>query len=636
MVKLDPSMILKVKRDTFYLAEPNRGVYLRNNSCSFRLEGNGIDQWVEKLLPMFNGEYSLGTLTDGLPEPYRKQVCQIAEVLLENGFVRDVSQDEQHHLSEQVLKKFASQIEFVDNLAGSGASRFQSFRYANVLAVGSGPMLNSVVSTLLESGLQKVNVAITDEIRTNRNRMAELVNQARKTDLEVEYEEFNCKDGDWNELLMSFDSVLYVSQNGNVEELRLLQSICKEERKTFIPAIQFKQTGVAGPLFAPDSELCWESAWRRLHFTVLEKEPIDSAVSLTTGALLANVMTFELYKELTGVTKTEQRNRIYLLDLETFEGRWHPVSPHPLVTGAFSSIKVGDLEDRLDKDFRKAEPEKLLQYFSLLTSKETGILHEWEEGDLKQLPLAQCRVQAADLLSDGPSELLAARICSGVTHEEARTEAALTGIESYAARLAEMIENGGILGVGAGETFAEAVGRGLQKCLTKELDNRMLIEKESISLVDLEPIEDQRCAFYIKALTTIQGAPLAGIGKEVRGFPVIWIGTKRGWYGSAGLNTTLALRNALQNALFDYQNEPAGDGAQALQEPEVHFSERGMQSLKIPEDTGRIQREILQAAIEVLKQNKTQMSVYELSIEPIFNKQLEGVYGVSLRGEGSS
>ncbi|MBT2636792.1 putative thiazole-containing bacteriocin maturation protein [Bacillus sp. ISL-39] len=634
MVKLDPSMILKVKRDTFYLAEPNRGVYLRNNSCSFRLEGNGIDQWVEKLLPMFNGEYSLGKLTDGLPEPYRMQVFQIAEVLLENGFVRDVSQDEQHQLSEQVLKKFASQIEFVDNLAGSGASRFESFRKAKVLAVGSGPMLNSVVSTLLESGLQKVNVAITEEIPTNRKRLAEIVNHARKTDLDVEYEELNSND--WSELLRPFDSVLYVSQNGNVEELKVLQSICREERKTFIPSILFKKTGIAGPLIAPDSELCWESAWRRLHSTVLEKEPIESAVSLTTGALLANVMTFELYKELTGVTKTEQRNRVYLLDLETFEGRWHSVLPHPLVTGVFSSIKVGDLENRLGQDVRKTEPEKLLQYISLLTSKETGILHEWEEGDLKQLPLAQCRVQAADLLSDGPSELLPARICSGFTHEEARTEAALTGIESYAARLAEMIENGGILGVGAGETFAEAVGRGLQKCLTKELDNRKLIEKESISLVDLEPIEDQRCAFYIKALTTIQGAPLAGIGKEVRGFPVIWIGTKRGWYGSAGLNTTLALRNALQNALFDFQNESAGDGAQALQEPEVHFSERGMQSLKIPEDTGRIQREILQAAIEVLKQNKTQMSVYELSIEPIFNKQLEGVYGVSLRGEGSS
>jgi putative thiazole-containing bacteriocin maturation protein len=634
MVKLDPSMILKVKRDTFYLAEPNRGVYLRNNSCSFRLEGNGIDQWVEKLLPMFNGEYSLAKLTDGLPVPYRERVYQIAEALFENGFVRDVSQDEQHQLSEQVLKKFASQIEFVDNLAGSGASRFQSFRKAKILAVGSGPMLNSLVSILLESGLQKLNVSITDEIPTNRKRLAELVNHERKTDSELEYEEHNSKD--WSEVLSPFDVVLYVSQSGNVEELRLLQSICREYRKTFIPAILFKQTGMAGPLFAPDSELCWESAWRRLHSSVLVKEQNVSAESLTTGALLANVITFELYKELAGITKAEQRNRIYLLNLETLEGSWHLVSPHPLVTGAFSTIKVGELENRLGPDQRRAEREKLLQYFSFMTSKETGILHEWEEGDLKQLPLAQCRVQAADPLSDGPSELLAARVCTGFTHEEARMEAALTGIEEYAARMAEVIENGRILGVGAGESFPEAVGRGLKKCLSIELDNRKLSEKESISLVALERIEDERCAFYIKALTTIQGAPRAGVGKGVRGFPVIWIGTKKGWYGSTGLNTTLALRSALQNALSDFQNESDGDGAKVLKESEVHYWERDKQSLTIPECTGRIQLETLQEAIDVLKQNRTQMSVYELSIEPIFNQQLEGVFGVSLREEGLS
>jgi putative thiazole-containing bacteriocin maturation protein len=636
MVKLDPSMILKVKRDTFYLAEPNRGVYLRNNTCSFRLEGDGIDQWVEKLLPMFNGEYSLGKLTDGLSEPYRERVYQIAEVLLENGFVRDVSGDEQHQLSEHVLKKFASQIEFADNLAGSGASRFQSFRKGKVIAVGSGPMLNSLVSTLLESGLEKVNVAITNENPTNRKRLAELVNHAHKTDVEVEYEELFTKDGDWRELLKPFDSVMYVSQNGNVEELRFLQSICREEKKTFIPAILFKETGIAGPLFAPDSELCWESAWRRVHSSVFAKEQKDSAVSLTTGALLSNVITFELYKELAGITKTEQRNRIYLLNLETLEGSWHSVSPHPLVTGAFSSIKVEDLESRLDQNFRKAEPEKLLQYFSFMTSKETGILHEWEEGDLKQLPLAQCRVQAADPLSDGPSELLAARVSTGFTHEEARIEAALTGIEAYAARMAEVIDNGGNLGVGAGESFAGAVGRGLQKCLLKELNNRMLSDKESISLIDLQHIEDERCAFYLKALTTIQGAPRVGVGKEVQGFSVIWIGTKKGWYGSAGLNTTLALRSALQNALSDFQNESDGDGAYILKESEVHYWERDKQSLMIPECPERIQRETLQAAIEVLKQNRTQMSVYELSLEPILNQQLDGVYGVSLREEGLS
>lgn len=106
MVNLTPSMRLKVKRDTFFLPEPNRGVYFRNNISSFRMEGSTIVQWIEKLLPMFNGDHTLSDLTDGLPGPYRNRVMEIAEVLYANGFVRDVSQDSPHQLGDQVLERY--------------------------------------------------------------------------------------------------------------------------------------------------------------------------------------------------------------------------------------------------------------------------------------------------------------------------------------------------------------------------------------------------------------------------------------------------------------------------------------------------------------------------------------------------
>jgi putative thiazole-containing bacteriocin maturation protein len=147
MTSLNPSMRLKVKRDTFFLPESNRGVYFRNNISSFRMEGNTIDRWVEKLIPMFNGEYTLGNLTEGLPGPYRDRVYEIAEVLYRNGFVRDISQDHPHQLEDQVLKRHASQIEFVDSFVDSGAYRFQIYRQAKVLAVGSGPFFVSLVSS---------------------------------------------------------------------------------------------------------------------------------------------------------------------------------------------------------------------------------------------------------------------------------------------------------------------------------------------------------------------------------------------------------------------------------------------------------------------------------------------------------
>ena len=632
MVKLDPSIRLKVKRDTFYLPEPNRGVYLRNNSCSFRIDGSGMDQWVEKLLPMFNGEYTLGKLTEGLPEPYRDRVYEIAEVLYRNGVARDVSGDRSYQLPEHVLEKYAFQIEFVDSIAGSGASRFQDFREANVLAVGSGPILNSLVSSLIESGLAKLHVLITDEAGSNRQRLMELVDHARKTDHEVDLQEVTLHENGWREAIKPFDSILYVTHEGNLEELRILHAVCREEKKTFLPAVCLKQTGIAGPLVHPGSDVCWESVWRRLNSTVLDKEQLLNAESSTPGALLANVIVFELFKEVTGVTETEQKNRFYLLNLETLEGSWHSFLPHPLETGEPTAEYVEDFDLRLERDVERAEPEKLLLYFSVLTSKETGIFHIWEEGDLKQLPLAQCRVQSADPLSEGPAELLQEMVCTGLTHEEARREAGLTGIEAYALRMASLIQSDEFIGVGAGETFAESVGRGLQKCLADELSKQL---SPSISRVKLDAIEDERCRFYLEALTTMQEAPIIGLGEEVSGFPSIWVGTRDGWYGSADLNITRALRKSLQHALFNVQNHSDSFDAQVLDNNSAVFlEERDAQMiLSIPACEERIQPEMIQAAKEALKKNGKQLFIYELGLEPVFKQELEGVFGVLLRKE---
>ncbi|MEG9295076.1 putative thiazole-containing bacteriocin maturation protein [Mangrovibacillus sp. Mu-81] len=633
MEKLDPSMRLKVKRDTFYIPEPNSGVYFRNNQCSFRMEGSGIDQWVEKLLPMFNGEYSLEYLTNGLPGPYKDRVMEMAEVLLGNGFVRDVSRDLPHQLPRHAVEKFASQIEFVDSLAESGASRFETYRHSNVLVVGSGPFLTSLVSSLIESGLAKLQVLITDEVLVNRGRLMELVDHARQTDPEVEFREVGLSEEGWRETLKPFDSILYVTQKENLGKLELLQTICRTDQKLFVPAICQNQKGIAGPLIHPDSEAGWESAWRRLHTTALKKENQYSAQSEIPGAMLANMIVFELFKEATGVTKSNQRNRIFLLDTETLEGSWHSFLPHPLETGIAAAEAVGSLETRLEQVSERSDPEKLLYFFSLLTSKETGVFHIWEEGDTKQLPLAQCRVQPVDVLSEGPAELLDEVICSGLTHEEARREAGLIGIEGYASGLSSLIVPHGAgeyMATCTGATFAECVGRGLQKCLTDGLRKRESLQKSTVSRLELDAVEDERCTFYIKALTTIQGEPEIGVGEDLDGFPVVYVRGRNGWYGNTGLTITMALRNSLQHAIFYAQN-----GTDAFDaKPVAAVAEEGSaERTAIPADEDRIQSENLKDAIETLKRNQKQVAVYELDMESVFKQETEGVFAVLLREE---
>ena len=90
---------------------------------------------------------------------------------------------------------------------------------------------------------------------------------------------------------------------------------------------------------------------------------------------------------------------------------------------------------------------------------------------MSQLPLAQCYVQAVNPVSEGPAELLSEVVCAGLTHEEAKREAGLTGIEMYVSQMIKGFKNQkiklaniteGFIGIGAGETIEEAVCRGLQ------------------------------------------------------------------------------------------------------------------------------------------------------------------------------
>src|SRR3954453_7666167 len=196
MTKLNASTRLKVKRDTFYLPDQEGGAYFRNNENSFRMKGGTIYQWIEKLIPMFNGEQTLGELTKGLTAPYRNRVYEIGETLYKNGFVRDASQDKPHQLKAKVLEKYVSQIEFIENFVDSGAYHFQEYRQAKVLAVGSGPILVSLARALIESGLPKFHFIVTESIPTNRLRINELVQNAQKDDSEVEVKEVPFEKGE--------------------------------------------------------------------------------------------------------------------------------------------------------------------------------------------------------------------------------------------------------------------------------------------------------------------------------------------------------------------------------------------------------------------------------------------------------
>ncbi|PGL70659.1 putative thiazole-containing bacteriocin maturation protein [Bacillus sp. AFS055030] len=643
MSKLDPSARLKVNRDTFFVPDLNGGVYFRNNLSSFRMEGASIYQWIEKLLPMFNGEHSLEILTNGLPDQYRERVYEIGEILYNNGFARDVSKDHPHQLSKDILEKYASQIEFLNCFGDSGSYRFQTYRQSKILAIGSGSIVTSLVSALLESGLAKFHLLITNTENTDEKRIKEIVDNARRTDREVEVEFIKRKKLSLQEIVSTFDSILYVSEDDRVYELKLLNEICKREKKRFIPAISSPKICMAGPLVTPNSDVCFESAWRSVHQNILCEEETNQPLSSMTSAMLANIMVFELFKDITKSRETEKTNQVYIINQETLEGSWHSFSPHPLVDGKAKAKIVRNFAELLEQTKPIGDQSKLLTYLGQFNSQETGLFHVWDEGELNQLPLAQCRIQVVDPLTEGPVKLLTSTICTELTHEEARKEAGLTGVEMYVSQIAhqlimnsesdviECIEPGEYIAIATGQTFSESICRALQKYLSNKLDKQTGVQKHHIQEIKTIKIEDDCAKFYLQTINTIQESPKIALGKEICGFPVVWIGTQKGWFRSVGLNLTMALQEALKLVLKESQNKTPLLASKAIQSSSVLVEEQQVSEMMFLEFNRTKHTQLVGSAIDSLKQNNKELVILEFMLESINVDELAGVYGVLLR-----
>ncbi|WP_082233114.1 putative thiazole-containing bacteriocin maturation protein [Halobacillus massiliensis] len=627
MSNVKHSMCLKVKRGTFFMPEPSGSVYFRNSSGSFRMEGSTVFQWVEKLMPMFTGENSLASLTDGLPQPYKDRIYAISDALYTNGFLRDVSGDLPHTLPESVLEKFASQIEYLESFGDSAAFRFQKYREIKTLAIGEGSMLIGLVSALISSGAASIHALTAEDCIP---RLRELKASAKKMDAEVIISSSPIENGgSWHEVIEDFDVVFYVSQEGNVKELRNILEVCKEKEKIFNSALCIGERGLAGPLVSPDSNNCWESAWRSIHNDVMKSPHQSSSYSSPAGSMLANILVFEAFKKITGVSEAHTNNHLYLLNLKTLEGKWHPFKNHPLVSGQITVKRVKNL-NTIESEIKNEG--QFFYYFSQLTSRQTGIFHHWEEGELSQLPLSQCEVQVIDVLSN---KLHRPLVIGAMTHEEARREAGLRGIEQYVLPLKNKLSDSldgeiASLQLGAGETFLEAAARALQKSIEARWHLKSQEWNGHVTKIEFNRVEDHVCRYYLQALETMKILPEISLGYN-SGFPVVWMKDLNSqWYGKVGFTLTLALREALLTLLKQAQNSTSPDHESPL---EFVFQDKEVETIDIPAYETNDLSESLQTALRILHQNSQTATFFKISLEPFEEDGVVSICGVDIKEE---
>ncbi len=618
------SMRLKMNRDTFVYPQNNGGVYLRNNITSIQMEGNTIDQWLEKLMPMLDGSRSLEDITDGLPDPYKEQVIKITEVLYTNGFVRDTSQDLPHQLSYAVLEKYSSLIEFIDHLSHSGAHRFQNYRESKIAVIGFGPLLSSLAQSLLQSGLPAFTILHNNVQQSEMKKLQSHIKSETSTDPEtsITFLPFNI-DTCINDLA-NFDYVVYGNEDNNPEQLLMIQNICSNQSKSFLPVTLHDDQAFVGPFVSSDSAACWKTASLRIGKPDNEKNRTTS--SSTASNLLANIAVFMLFKKITGVQENHE-NSIYYLNVETLEGSWHPVSPHPLVN---KKMKIEKIDDPLL--FLKKSTNRELDLHSLfyqITSSQTGIFQKFEEEDLTQLPLSQCKVKVADPFGENQPTII---ISSGRTHEDARLEAGLAGIETYVERLFQQSPEA--MTIGTGRSAAEGMCRALQNRL-QEITMKSHDKIQVFAKVNLHSIKDSYSMFLIQALSTLGDEINLFLGKQVHGFPVVWVQQNKKCFGCVSLDENRALQNALQGALLYQQNKEKATSKNCIIASSI-IPNSGLKVINFPEQKEVPPIETLTSALETLSNCKCSAQFYTLRAESILNENTSGLFGITLSSEVQS
>jgi putative thiazole-containing bacteriocin maturation protein len=501
----------------------------------------------------------------------------------------------------------------------------------SVLAIGSGPILLSLTESWIDSGLSHFSMIVTRSQSTDTIKLTKRWEHALrcKPDASPNIQVAGV-DVDWRTVVRQYAMILYVSQNGDLMELRKIQLACLAEKKQMLPAVIISGMGMIGPLLLPDGSGRWDSAWRRIHSTVFSKGQPEF-ISTIAVSVLSDILVNEGRKAVREVEELECRDQCYLLNPVTLTGSWHPIHAHPLVSGYAAIHTVNNIELTLETNNELADPHGWFARFTELTSAVSGIFHRWEEADLIQLPLAQCLVQTVDPLSTGPARLLSVIVRSGLTHEEARRESGLAGLEAYAARLMPDLLSGlhsfphERIRIGAGCTPAEAVERGLRAYLAYEWDKRSLSSGQPVTRLRCTQIEDVRCRYYLQAVSIMDGEPLIAAGEPLFGFPVVWVYSDSSWYGSVDISFTLALRQSLQKALEKKDRNTSFVAVLDGHEP---------RDVTIPNDSTACASFVL-SAIQTLKQNNKHLKVFDMRSESCLDKEPFILYGVLVEEEVS-
>lgn len=365
----------KLRPDVYYVPTAD-GAFIIDSARSVTLRGGSIYQWVELLAPSLDGSVPLEDLTSGLSPAHQKMATDLVGLLERNGFVRDVSEDLSHSLTDAELKRYQAEIAYVDFRCDSGPARFQTWRGSRMVIVGEAPLADSAARAAWHLGCARVEVV--DPTGDTDARAARAADLAAMKEEDPALELVETPAADLAASVSAADFVVVLT-----EDPALIDTVADACTAPLLPLLVTRDTAWVGPI--PGGAAGWADAKARL--TDTGALPVGPSTWLRGPAVgvPANTALFAAFRAVTGAYPAPVSGEVERIDLETLESQTGRVLP---VGGG--TAPVSDPRVAIDSEAFSLAAAELFDPL-------TGPLLEIEEHP-EQLPL---RVAVARLAKGG-------------------------------------------------------------------------------------------------------------------------------------------------------------------------------------------------------------------------------------------
>lgn len=395
----------KLRPDVYYVPTSD-GAFIIDSVRSVTLRGGAIYQWVELLAPSLDGSVLLDDLTSGLSPAHQKMAGDLVALLERNGFVRDVTEDLPHTLTETELTRYQAEIAYVDFRCDSGPARFQNWRGTRLVIVGSAPLADSAARAAWHLGCRRVEIVDpTDDAGARVARTAD-VEALREDDPALELVETPS-----TELVTAVAAADFVVVL--TEDPVLVDAVADACTAPLLPVLVTRDQAWVGP--NPGGPAGWTDTKARLTDTGALPAGPSTWLRGPAAGVPANTALFAVFRSVTGAYPEPVAGEVERIDLETLESKTGRVLP----VGTATTPLTRESPSTLDSEAFSLAAAELFDPL-------TGPLLELEEHPV-QLPL---RVAVARMVKGGEvSDIL------GVADAfvEARHDATLAALGRLAA-----------------------------------------------------------------------------------------------------------------------------------------------------------------------------------------------------------